>query len=214
MSSAALLGWALVALVGVVTPGIDTLLVLRHTALGGRREGFIVLIGISLGCLVWAIASLAGLTALLAASTLAYNAVRVAGAAYLMWLGYSALRKTLFHSRSRGVAESDTSTAPTSSGGFAALRAGALTNLLNPKVGVFYISLLPQFLPVGPNSLRWGMLLVAIHLAVTFIWYPTLIWSAAKARTWLQRPHVRRWLDRVTATILIGLGIKLAAEVR
>ncbi|WP_345498467.1 LysE family translocator [Nocardia callitridis] len=196
-----------------MTPGIDTLLVLRHTALGGRRDGFMVLVGIGLGCLVWASASLIGLTALLAASTVAYNAVRVAGAAYLVWLGISALRKTLGHNNSCSVDDADT-TMPTSRGGFAALRAGVLTNLPNPKVGVFYISLLPQFLPVGPGSAGWGVLLVAIHLAVTFAWYPTLIWWAATARTWLQRQQVRRWLDRITATVLIGLGIKLAAEVR
>ncbi|MEV0763616.1 LysE family translocator [Nocardia sp. NPDC050435] len=196
-----------------MTPGIDTLLVLRHTVLGGRRDGFMVLVGIGLGCLVWASASLIGLTALLAASTVAYNAVRIAGAVYLVWLGISALRKTLAHNGSYRGDEVD-SPMGASRGGFAALRAGLLTNLLNPKVGVFYISLLPQFLPVGPGAGGWGMLLVAIHLAATFVWYPTLIWWAATARTWLQRQQVRRWLDRVTATVLIGLGVKLAAEVR
>ncbi|PXX57786.1 threonine/homoserine/homoserine lactone efflux protein [Nocardia tenerifensis] len=214
MSIAAILGWVVVALVGVMTPGIDTLLVLRHTMLWGRRDGFMVLVGIGLGCLVWASASLVGLTALLAASTVGYNAVRIAGATYLLCLGVSALRKTLGRNSSRGDRDSDTAPIPTARGGYAALRAGALTNLLNPKVGVFYISLLPQFLPVGPGSAGWGILLVAIHLVVTFTWYPILISWAATARTWLQQQQVRRWLDRVTATVLIGLGVKLAAEVR
>ncbi len=94
----------------------------------------------------------------------------------------------------------------------AALRAGMLTNLLNPKVGVFYISLLPQFMPIGPMSAAWGALLVAIHLAVSFLWYPTLIWTAAKARNVLLKERVRCWMDRVTATALVALGIKLAVE--
>lgn len=99
-------------------------------------------------------------------------------------------------------------------GPFAAMRAGVLTNLLNPKVGMFYISLLPQFLPAGPGATGWGVAMVAIHVAVTFVWYPVLIWFAAKARRLLLRQRVRRWMDRVTATVLIGLGITLAAEVR
>ncbi|MFE1592379.1 LysE family translocator [Nocardia sp. NPDC058705] len=210
MSDAALLTWTVVALLGVVTPGIDTVLVLRHTVLGSRRDGLLALLGIGLGCLAWATASLAGLTALLAASTMAYNIIRVVGAAYLIWLGASAIRKTL----SRNTTQEADLPAAAGRGGLAALRAGVVTNLLNPKVGVFYISLLPQFMPAGSNAARWGVLLVAIHLAVTFLWYPMLIWFAAKVRATLVRQRVRQWMDRVTATVLIGLGIKLAAEAR
>ncbi|MFI6027173.1 LysE family translocator [Amycolatopsis magusensis] len=207
MSETALLTWTLVAFLGVVTPGIDTLLVLRHTLLGGRRAGLRAVTGIALGCLVWATASLAGLTALLAASEVAYQVVRIAGAAYLIWLGASALWKSLPRNRGPVVPLEDGSATR-------ALRAGLLTNLLNPKVGVFYVSLLPQFLPVGPGSTTWGALLVAIHLAVTFAWYPLLVWTAARARRLLLRERVRRVLDRLTATVLIGLGVKLATESR
>ncbi|MGC7094741.1 LysE family translocator [Amycolatopsis lurida] len=208
MSEATLLTWTLVAFLGVVTPGIDTLLVLRHTLLAGRRAGLRAVTGIALGCLVWATASLAGLTALLAASEVAYRIVRIAGAAYLIWLGASAIWKTLPRNR-RPVEPLDAGPAATR-----ALRAGLLTNLLNPKVGVFYVSLLPQFLPTGPGSTAWGALLVTIHLAVTFAWYPLLIWTASKARRLLLRERVRRLLDRLTATVLIGLGVKLATESR
>jgi len=96
----------------------------------------------------------------------------------------------------------------------AALRAGLVTNLLNPKVGVFYISILPQFLPTEGGTTLWGVTLVAIHVAVTFAWLPLLIWTANKARQWFLRRKVRAWLDRVTATVLIGVGLKLAAETR
>lgn len=213
MSATALATWTVVALLGVMTPGIDTMLVLRHTILGGGRSGLAAVGGIAAGCLVWASASLAGLTALLAASTVAYNVVRIAGAVYLVWLGLSAIWATLPRNRSAtgGSLEGIDENGHSARNG---LRAGFFTNLLNPKVGVFYISLLPQFLPVGPAATTWGTLLVAIHLAVTFIWYPALIAIAARVRGVLLRDRVRAWLERITAVVLIGVGIRLAADAR
>ncbi|MER5441517.1 LysE family translocator [Streptomyces sp. NPDC002790] len=213
MSSASLLGWMLVALLGVMTPGLDTMLVLRHTMLGGRRAGLTVIAGITLGCLAWGTASIVGLSALLTASQLAYNVVRVLGAAYLLWLGGSALWRTLPRNRSAAaVGEQDE--APATTGALAALRAGMVTNLLNPKVGVFYMSVLPQFMPHGPSSGAWGFLLVAIHLTVGVLWYSPLVWAASKARRLLLRQRVKRWLDRISAGVLVGLGLKLATEAR
>lgn len=211
MSTTALTTWALVALLGVVTPGIDTMLVLRHAILGGGRSGLAVVGGIAAGCLVWASAGLAGLTALLAASTVAYDVVRIAGAVYLVWLGIAAIRRTMPRHRSAvtgDLADLDTSGLSIRSG----LRAGFVTNLLNPKVGVFYISLLPQFLPTGPSAVAWGALLVAIHLGVTVVWYPALIVIAARVRGVLLRERVRVWMERVTAVVLIGVGVRLATE--
>ncbi|TWF93591.1 LysE family translocator [Saccharopolyspora dendranthemae] len=206
MTSAALWGFTIVAVLGVMTPGLDTMLVLRHALLGGRRAGFTAVLGITTGCLVWGAAGIVGLTALLTASELAYTAVRVLGAAYLIWLGASALWKTLPRNRK---AETPTKDAPA---GRSAFRAGLMTNLLNPKVGVFYMSLLPQFLPTGPDASAWGALLVAIHLAAGLVWLPALVWTAGRARAFFQRERVRRWMDRLTATVLLGLGAKLAAE--
>lgn len=211
MSTSALATWTVVALLGVMTPGIDTMLVLRHTVLGGGRSGLAVVGGIAAGCLVWAGASLAGLSALLAASTLAYDVVRIAGACYLVWLGLSALWRTLPRNRRPASDGADEFAVRTGRDG---LRAGFLTNLLNPKVGVFYISLLPQFLPVGPSATAWGALLVAIHLAVTVAWYPVLVAVAARARGVLLRERVRAWMERVTAVVLIGVGVRLATETR
>lgn len=213
MSNAALMGWIVVALLGVMTPGVDTVLVLRSTINGGRRAGFAAVSGIALGCLIWATASLAGLTALLTASELAYHVVRVLGAAYLIWLGASALWQSIARAR-RGADEPDSLTSPQPTGAWSALRAGMLTNLLNPKVGVFYISVLPQFMPTGPTALAWGSVLVAIHLAVSFLWYPALIGIAVAAKNFLLRQRVRRFLDRLTATVLISLGLNLALSTR
>ncbi|WP_431918458.1 LysE family translocator [Amycolatopsis tucumanensis] len=206
MSASALFAYVLVALAGVMTPGLDTMLMLRHTLLGGRRAGFRALAGINLGCLVWGTASIAGLTALLTASRIAYDVVRVVGAAYLIWLGASALWKSF----RRHQPAPEISVEPARG----ALRAGLVTNLLNPKVGVFYLSLLPQFLPAGPGQAGWGALLVLIHVSIGWLWMSAVLLLAAQARRFLLRDAVRRWLDRLTATVLIGLGVRIATESR
>ncbi|WP_215548270.1 LysE family translocator [Amycolatopsis sp. CA-230715] len=207
MTTGALLGFTVVALLGVMTPGLDTMLILRNSILGGRRRGIAALLGISAGCLVWGSASVLGLTALLTASHVAYNAVRIAGAAYLLWLGGSALWKSL-RRKGETVEEQAVPTAPSWGKAF---RSGMLTNLLNPKVGVFYMSLLPQFIPAGAPA--WGAVLVLIHVGAGLLWLGGLVWAAGKAKRFLSREAVKRWLDRVTATVLIGLGVKLAVEV-
>ena len=211
MTTALFLGFVLVAVLGVITPGLDTMLVLRQSLLGGRRTGVAALLGIALGCVVWGTASIVGLTALLTASQFAYDVVRLAGAAYLLWLGGSALWKSLPRNRKPLVDEP----APVRrAGSWAALRTGLTTNLLNPKVGVFYVSLLPQFLPTGPDAPAWGALLVAVHVAIGLAWSTGLVWVAGRARALFQRERVRAWLDRVTASVLVGLGLKLALEGR
>lgn len=207
MSSAALLGFTLIAFLTVVTPGLDTMLVVRYSLMGGRRSGLAVSLGTTTGCLIWATASLAGLTALLTASRLAYDIVRILGAIYLVWLGGTMLWQTITRRRDEPAA-----VPPAKPGLGKAFRAGLATNLLNPKPGVFYMSLLPQFLPGGPANLAWGLLLVAIHLGIGVIWLPILAWTADRARHLFLRERLRRWLDRITATVLIGLGVKLATE--
>lgn len=211
MDGTMLLAWSLVALVGVMTPGLDTLLVLRHTLLSDRKAGFATVVGITGGYLVWASASLAGLTALLAASQLAYDIVRIAGAAYLIWLGGNAIWRSF---RRQGLSE-DIADAPRAvMRPWTALRTGAVTNLLNPKVGVFYLSILPQFLPTGSATAAWGALLVVIHIAVTFAWFTLVIWVAGRARRLLLKERARAWLDRISGAVLVGVGVKLATDAR
>ncbi|MER5390379.1 LysE family translocator [Saccharopolyspora sp. NPDC002686] len=210
MSTTTFMAFALVAVIGVLTPGLDTMLILRHSLLGGHRAGVATFLGINLGCLVWGTASIAGLTALLTASQLAYDVVRVAGAAYLLWLGGSALWKSL--PRNQVAQTEDVPAAPANLTSWTALRSGLTTNLLNPKVGVFYISLLPQFLPAGAAAFTWGPLLVATHISIGLLWSTALVWVAGRARALFQRRRVRAWLDRITATVLVGLGLKLAIQ--
>jgi threonine/homoserine/homoserine lactone efflux protein len=201
MSTAALLSFSLLALLTVLTPGLDTVLVLRTALLNGKRAAMGVILGITVGCLVWAVASLAGLTALLRASELAYDIVRWLGAAYLIYLGAKALWN------SRKTIEADTRPVPSAR---ASLRVGLLTNLLNPKVGVFYLSLLPQFMPAGAPA--WGAALVAIHLGLGLVWLPILVAVAGRARAFILRQRVL--LDRLTASVFVALGLKLAFEAR
>ncbi|WP_439660725.1 LysE family translocator [Lentzea sp. HUAS TT2] len=205
MSTTALLSFTFVALLTVITPGLETLLVLRTALLVGRRTAMGVVVGSTLGCLAWAAAGLVGLTALLQASALAYDVVRWLGAAYLIYLGGKALWQSFAKA---GRAELDEPEPVPSVR--AAVRVGLLTNLLNPKPGVFYISLLPQFLPVGQPG--WGAVLVAIHLGIGLVWFPILITAAGRARAFLLRQ--RLLLDRLSASALIAFGLKTAADAR
>jgi len=207
MSTTALLSFTFVALLTVITPGLETLLVLRTALLVGRRAAMGVVVGSTLGCLVWATAGLVGLTALLTASELAYDIVRWLGAAYLIYLGAKALWQSFSLQARRPVELDEPAPVPSVR---AAVRVGLLTNLLNPKPGVFYISLLPQFLPASAPS--WGVLLVAIHLGIGLLWFPVLITLAGRARAFVLRQRVL--LDRLTASVLVALGLKLAAETR
>lgn len=208
MTTPALLTFVLVAFLAVITPGLDTMVVLRHVTLGGRRAGLATVLGICSGCLLWGTAGIEGLTALLTASRIAYQIVHYGGAAYLLWLGGSALWRSYRRRRDAAPAEPVSLPVPERSA-LAAFRRGLTTNLLNPKVGVFYVSLLPQFLPATGSTAAWGTLLVATHIAIGLVWLSVITWVAGYASNVLTRARVRRWLDRVTATVLVGLGLRL-----
>ncbi|MEU4739830.1 LysE family translocator [Actinosynnema sp. NPDC023658] len=205
MSTTALLAFTVAAVLLTITPGLDTMMLVRMVLGGGRKVGLVGGFGTTLGCLVWGAASIAGLTALLVASQVAYDVVRYAGAAYLLWLGGSALWKSW-----RGVLDGPAevpSVTPAQ-----ALRIGFTTNLLNPKIGVFYLSLLPQFLPSDQASAGWGALLVGVHVGIGQVWQVVVVWLAGRAALVLTRPAVRRWTERLTASVLVGFGLKVAFD--
>lgn len=199
--------FALFAAVLTITPGLDTLLVLRTTAVSGRGAGLGAVVGIAMGCLVWAVASAVGVTALLAASRAAFEVLRVAGVAYLCWLG----GRALWQAR-RPYPQSASIEAPAHTSWNRALRIGLTTNLLNPKVGVFYLSVMPQFLPTGMNPLTGSVLLGAIHVGEGLVWLTAVVVAVNLARAWLTRPAVRRRLEQVTGVLLLGFGLKLALD--
>lgn len=206
MSTTALLAFTVAAVLLTITPGLDTMMLLRMVVGGGRKAGLVGGFGTTLGCLVWGAASIAGLTALLVASKFAYDVVRYAGAAYLLWLGGSALWKSW-----RGPRDDRPTDAPAITP-VQALRVGFATNLLNPKIGVFYLSLLPQFLPSDQASAGWGALLVGVHVTVGQIWQIVVVWLAGRAAIVLAKPAVRRWTERLTASVLVGFGLKMAFD--
>jgi threonine/homoserine/homoserine lactone efflux protein len=203
--TASLLSFALFAAVLTVTPGLDTMFVVRTAAVSSRRAAFAAAVGIGLGCLCWAAASGLGITALLTASSVGYDVMRWVGAAYLCYLG----ARTLWRTRSATGPGAVDLEVPRR-GVVASFRIGLLTNLLNPKVGVFYLAALPQFLPHGVSPLAASLALGAVHDIEGLIWFSGLIFVVRRAAAWFVRPSVRQWLDRITGVVFIGFGLRLA----
>jgi threonine/homoserine/homoserine lactone efflux protein len=187
-----------VAAVVIVTPGQDTALTIRNTLLGGRRNGVLTACGVSTGQAVWAVATSAGVAALLRASEPAFTAVKLAGAAYLIWLGL----QTIFHR--------STATSTPRRGGTTAFRQGVVSNLGNPKMAIFFPSLLPQF--ASPPIFGTLLVLGLVFCSMTLAWLTGYAFAVAKAGDFLRRARIRRALDRVTGAVLIALGLRLAAE--
>jgi threonine/homoserine/homoserine lactone efflux protein len=204
--AAAVAGFAVVAAALTITPGLDTALVLRAALTRARREAMATAAGIVAGLFVWGAAAAVGVSALLAASATAFDVLRYAGAAYLVGYG---VRLLVAAARHRPDGDRPASEVPGSA--LRAARAGLLTNLLNPKVGVFYIALLPQFVPAGSDPLLGGLLLAAVHGALSAVWFLLLISLATALSRWLRRPTTVRVIDGVTGTALVGFGVRLAA---
>lgn len=200
-----LLAFTLAASILTVTPGLDTALVLRTAAAGGPGPAGFAAVGIGLGCLAWgAIVSL-GLGALLAASAVAFAIVKYVGAAYLVWLGL----QLLLWPRST-VAPPQDDAAGVQRETRAALRRGFLTNMLNPKVGVFYVTFLPQFIPAGASVASYSFLLAFIHVVLGLLWFAALIAATAPMGRFLNRTRVVKTLDRLCGGVFIAFGVKLA----
>jgi threonine/homoserine/homoserine lactone efflux protein len=198
--------FAVVALALTLTPGLDTALVLRSALTRSRRDAAATAAGIVAGLFVWGAAAAVGASALLTASQLAYDVLRYAGAAYLVWFGLRLLARAV-----RGTLAAEPAGAAGSSP-WRAARQGLATNLLNPKVGVFYVALLPQFLPSGSNPLAVGLLLAGVHAVISVVWFAVLITLASALSRRLRGPGTVRAIDGVTGTTLIGFGVKLAVS--
>lgn len=203
--TSAVVGFAIVAGMLTLVPGIDTALVLRAAVTQGRRPAYATVAGICLGLLAWGMAAAVGVSALLAASRVPYDVLRLAGAAYLIGLGVVFLRKSVVGEQ-RVVVES----ADVTDSAFPAFRRGLLTNLLNPKIGAFYMAVLPQFMIAGMPQLLTGLVLAMVHVVESLLWFSLLIWGTHVLARRLERPAVRRWMDRVTGGVLIGFGLKVA----
>lgn len=200
--NASLIAYLAAASLLTVTPGLDTALVLRTVATRGPRQAFQAGAGVAVGCFAWATLVALGLGALLAASQLAYTVLRWVGAAYLVWTGYKMLR---YPRRSLRPVQGESRQG-------AAFTTGLLTNLLNPKVGVFYVSFLPQFVPQGVQVAPYMLLLGAIHALLGVIWFGCLITATRPLTRVLQRPRVVASCDRLTGGMFVAFGVGLAAQ--
>ncbi|MCW1984320.1 UNVERIFIED_ORG: threonine/homoserine/homoserine lactone efflux protein [Sphingomonas sp. R1F5B] len=199
-----LLAFVAAALVLAITPGVDTAMVLRSATVDGRRSAVLAVLGIQCGCLIWGLSVAFGLGTLLRASELAYTILKVAGAVYLLWLG----AKLIVHPRAAPEASDETHR----TGG--AFWRGFLTNILNPKVGVFYVTFLPQFVPAAAGVASYTMFLVSIHVVLGLLWFALLIAATAPLGRFLQRPGAVGVLDRLTGGIFVAFGLKLALSSR
>jgi threonine/homoserine/homoserine lactone efflux protein len=199
-----LAGFLAVSILVIVTPGQDTALTIRNTLAGGRRIGILTAAGVASGQAVWALATSAGLAALLVASEPVFTALRLLGAVYLVLLGVQALRGA-FARRTGPAGRAGRPVAPRH-----ALRQGLLSNLGNPKMAVFFTSLLPQF----GSSFASLFLLGLLFCALTLVWLTLYATAVARAGTLLRRPRVRRALEAATGIALVALGLRLATESR
>ena len=193
----------------IVTPGPDMALVTRNALVGGGRAAAFTAIGVGLGILGWAVAAALGVAQLLDRSAVAFNVLKFAGAAYLVLLGVRAL----LAGRAAAAEEGTVSSRGRGIGAGEALRQGALGNLLNPKAGVIFVSILPQFVEPGDSALRLLAMLIAFEVMIVgwLACYGVAVGRVARSRV---GGSVRRALERVTGVVLIGLGLRLAVERR
>ncbi|HEU5036801.1 MAG TPA: LysE family translocator [Nocardioides sp.] len=208
--------FSLCAALLTVTPGADTVLVLTEGIRSGRRAALACALGVNTGLVCWAALTVGGLSALLAASPWAYACVRISGAAYLLWLGSISLARAVRRrhaDRARPIpapaiasGSGDTSAGTTP---WRAFRRGVVTNLLNPKVGVFYVSLLPQFAPPGQRGPTLLLTLAAVHLVLSVAWLSAVGSATARAARSLSPRTVTR-LEAAGAMALVGAGAVIA----
>lgn len=199
--------FATAILVASIVPGPDFVMVTRNTMLSGRASGMWTALGVALGVSAWVVSTAAGLAALLAASALAFTVVKIAGAAYLVYLGARSIIAA-FKDRSKQVVDIDLERRMSR---WAAFRSGLLCNLLNPKAAVFFTALMPQFIGGGAH---WAFVgeLAAVAMAANGLWFLVLANLVGLMRRLLTRPKVRAWINGITGGIMVALGLRVAAN--
>jgi threonine/homoserine/homoserine lactone efflux protein len=197
------------AIVVAMVPGPSTVMIMRQAARSGRRAGVATIMGNETGVLAWGLAAAFGLSALLVASQLAYDAMRIVGAAILIYFGV----RSLWQVR-KGALPDPAEPALAGGSAWRSFRVGILTNAANPKAGVFAVSFLPQFVPDGAPVLATLVLFSVTWALIDTVWYLGIVWMVTKAKRVIERPHVRRRLEQLSGVLLVGLGIRLAAEAR
>jgi RhtB (resistance to homoserine/threonine) family protein len=200
-----------VAAIVIIIPGPDTAVVTKNVLIHGRRAGLGTSLGVSAGLAIWTIAAAVGVASLVRASEIAFTTLKLAGALYLVWLGIQALRAAGREAGDEPAIRAMGAPAMSARAGF---RQGCLSDLANPKIGIFFTSLLPQFVSAGHPVLLPFLVLGAVFVVMTVLWLAAYTLVAARAAETLKRPRVRAALDRVTGVVLIAIGLRLAAEHR
>ena len=209
--------WAfvIVATLLAVTPGADTLLVVRNVLTRGRTAALATVAGIAGGCVVHAVLSAVGVSLILVRSAEAFAALKLCGAAYLIALGVQSVWRWLRSDDRLSVepAAGPGAVSPPSRR-LRSFAEGLLTNLLNPKVGIFYLAFLPQFIGPGDAVLARSLLLAALHIGIGVVWLCVVSFGVGRIRPLVERPLWRARLDGMSGAVLIALGVRLAAARR
>ena len=208
MLDSQVLAFTLLAALMTLSPGADTLLVVRNALRGGRGDGIATAVGICCGLYVHAMLSAFGLSVILMHSAAAFTALKFAGAAYLVWLGLQSMRAAVRGLPATQATAAATPRVPASR----SWREGFLTNLLNPKVIVFYLALLPQFIDADDPVFRKSLLLAAIHAVEGIAWFAIVSHLVDRSRRFFLKPLLRRWIDAACGTFLVALGVRLAMQ--
>ncbi len=193
-----------VAAVLTITPGSDTMLVVNNTLTRSTADGLCTVAGINAGLLIHALASALGLSMILMNSAVAFEMVKMAGALYIIFLGIQSLRA------SRQAVQNVVSSKQCSKGIAASIREGFLTNVLNPKVAVFYLALLPQFISPSDNILHKSLTLMAIHFTMGITWFGFITLALGKVRHLISGEKFKKRLEAISGVVFIGLGLRMA----
>ncbi|MFF5259682.1 LysE family translocator [Actinomadura viridis] len=210
---------SLVAFVGAailiaLVPGPSTVVIMRTSMVRGRRAGLAAVLGNEAGVLLWGLAAALGLSALLVASRIAYDGLRIAGAAVLVYFGVKALWQARRGAEAGAAVDAGGAGVEAAGGLGRSFRLGLVTNVANPKAGVFAVSFLPQFVPEGWSVPVVLVLFSVLWALIDLVWYTVVVWSVDAARRVFERPGVRRRLEQLSGVVLVGLGVRLAAESR
>ena len=192
-----------------ITPGVDTLLVMRNTGRGGLRDGYVTSVGICSGLFIHATLSALGISLLLVETAWAFSALKWAGACYLVWLGIGSLRQAL--RRGDAPAAKEEAVARRKVGVGVSFREGLLSNVLNPKTALFYMALLPQFVDPAGNAFQQSLMLAGVHFLLAMLWQCGLAWVVVTFRSLGVNVRLKRMLNGLTGGFFVAMGAKLAS---
>ncbi|MBO1511072.1 LysE family translocator [Metabacillus bambusae] len=190
----------------VISPGIDTALITKRTISDGRKDGYKMALGLSTGSLVHTFAAAFGISAILMQSAVAFEIVKYVGAIYLIYLGLSSFitrskkEFTNFENLNNSVMKKS------------AFKQGLFSNVLNPKVAMFFLTFLPQFVKTGENATQQLIMMGVIYTVLSIAWFFVYVLLINYLRVWLMSPKVQRIMDKATGLVLIGFGLKLALD--